>query len=129
MDNFVTVITFSQFLDLAVPKARLEAEGIECRVKDELTVQVHPFYSQAIGGVKLQVKENDIPRAFEVLKEGGFIKEDLGEFKPKNKLDKATSKIPLLKELVFEVRVMMMVVILIAMIAILIHLATGTSTF
>ena len=43
-------------------------------IKDELTIQTYNFYSNAIGGVKLQVTENDYERAYKILKELGYIK-------------------------------------------------------
>src|SRR4051812_2015968 len=47
MSDLVTIKTFSYSTELAVIRARLESEGIECFVKDELTAQVNPFYSNA----------------------------------------------------------------------------------
>jgi DNA-directed RNA polymerase subunit RPC12/RpoP len=75
-EKFVTVLTFTFVHEVAVIRGRLEAEGIICFVKDEFTVQVQPFYSNAIGGVKLQVRENDLNQAIEILKETGYIKEE-----------------------------------------------------
>ncbi|MDR0713783.1 MAG: DUF2007 domain-containing protein [Bacteroidales bacterium] len=66
---FITVQTFTYPMQAAIIRGRLESEGIECFVRDELTVQVHPFYSNAIGGVKLQVRKNDLEQAVEILKE------------------------------------------------------------
>jgi DNA-directed RNA polymerase subunit RPC12/RpoP len=91
LDNFVTIMTFTYPMELAVLRGRLEADGIECRVLDELTVQVNPFYSNAIGGVKLQVRESDIQKAIGILIEGGYIKnEDLQPPKGQTKPDRAT---------------------------------------
>ena len=72
-DDFITVLTFTYPNEVVVIRARLESEGIECFVKDELTVQVNPFYSNAIGGIKLQVRESDLDRTIEILKEGGYV--------------------------------------------------------
>ncbi len=36
--------------------------------------QIHSFYANAAGGVKLLVSEGDYERGLELLKEGGFIK-------------------------------------------------------
>ena len=117
-------------MELAILRGRLDADGIECRVLDELTVQVNPFYSNAIGGIKLQVKERDIQRAVEILKEGGYIKdEDLQPPKSQTKLDNATSKIPLLQKLRFELRLMIIVAVLIAIIVTVIYFAILPSTF
>ena len=85
-------MTFAHPMELAVLQTRLESEDIECRILDELIVQVNPFFSNAIGGVKLQVKESDIPRAIEILKVGGYIKDDNAQpSKNKMKFANATS--------------------------------------
>lgn len=50
-------------------RGRLGAEGIECFLKDELTVAANPFLSNAVGGVKLQVRGEDVERATAILNE------------------------------------------------------------
>lgn len=75
METFVTVLTFTYPYEVPVIRARLESEGIACYVKDEFTIQVKHIFSQAIGGIKLQVMESDVSRALEILKEGGYISE------------------------------------------------------
>ena len=72
-EQFITVLTVTYAHEIAVIRSRLESEGITCFVQDELTVQVNPFYSNAIGGVKLQVLSRDLSRAIEILKEAGYI--------------------------------------------------------
>lgn len=62
--------------ELVVAKTKLESEGIECRVLDELTVQSYNFLSSAVGGVKLQVLKSDFKKAHTILQQGGFIKEE-----------------------------------------------------
>jgi DNA-directed RNA polymerase subunit RPC12/RpoP len=77
-EKFITLLTVTFPHEMAVIRGRLEAEGITCFAKDELTVQVHPFYSNAIGGVKLQVLERDLHQAVEILKYAGhYIEENL----------------------------------------------------
>lgn len=71
MDEFITIKTFSQYHELSVIRTRLEYEGIETFVPDELTVQTNPLYSNAIGGLRLQVKQSDLPAALTILKELG----------------------------------------------------------
>jgi len=73
MESFVIVATFNLPQDLAIIRSRLESEGIECFVQDELTAQVNNFYSAAIGGIKLQVKEQDVEAARLILIEAGII--------------------------------------------------------
>ncbi len=51
-----------------VVKGRLEADGIECFVRDEHTITAIPVYDIALGGIKLQVREQDVEAAKEILK-------------------------------------------------------------
>ena len=98
--ELVTVKTFTFAHDVALVRNYLESEGIRCFVKDELTVQVHPFTSAAIGGVKLQVCQPDVERAVQLLKDGGYLKdEDLEPSKFQVNLYLFLSKIPLIKNI------------------------------
>lgn len=107
MSSLTTIHTFTYPAELVVLRIRLEAEGIECHVVDELTVQVYPFSSNAIGGIKLQVREDDVPRALAILKENGYAQEvDLRLVKGVSKIDKATSSLPLIKKLRLVYRLM-----------------------
>jgi DNA-directed RNA polymerase subunit RPC12/RpoP len=48
---------------------RLEAEGIRAYLQDEHTVTIDPILSNAIGGIKLMVFADQVPRAQELLQE------------------------------------------------------------
>ena len=88
-EKFITVLTFTFASEVAIIRGRLESEGITCFVQDELTVQINPFYSNAIGGVKLQVQESDLDKVIEILKETDYIKEeDLQPLKKSTRLNK-----------------------------------------
>jgi hypothetical protein len=88
-EKLITVHTFSLAPDASIIRGRLESEGIACFVQNELISQVAPFYSSAFGGIKLQVKESDAPRAIEILEEAGYIRE---EDKQPTKFDSWLSK-------------------------------------
>jgi len=110
-DKFITVRTFTYIHELALAQMLLESENIECLTKDELTIQAHPFYSNAIGGVKLQVKQHDFEKAVEFLKNGGYLKdEDLEDDNVKlhNKLIKLTTGIPYLNSLKLKNRLIVL---------------------
>lgn len=71
MNTLVTIAEFNlpnraQFL-----KSLLEAEGIQCYLKDELTSQI---YGTGImfGGIKLQVLDTDVEAATRILIARGF---------------------------------------------------------
>lgn len=65
--NWVILATYTLPQDMHLHRSILELEGIECSVKDELTTQVHNFYSNAIGGAKLMVKPEDYEKAVSIL--------------------------------------------------------------
>lgn len=67
MESLVTVKTFTYAHEAAIAKSMLRAEGIFCFLKDELTIQANPFYSNALGGVKLQVRASDALKAQRLL--------------------------------------------------------------
>ncbi|WP_114782466.1 putative signal transducing protein [Botryobacter ruber] len=57
-NRLVTIATFNEPTEAHIVKGRLEAEGIPCYLGDEHIVSVQPFYSVAVGGVKLRVPED-----------------------------------------------------------------------
>lgn len=118
MDNFITIKTFTYLNELAVIRAHLESEGIECYIKDELTAQVNPFYSTAIGGIKLQVKESDASAAIEILKEAGLTPDEETPSKLYDQLDRATDKLPLLRHLSFEQKLVLTAAIIASLVAV-----------
>ena len=72
MQELITIKTFNTHADLGVVRSYLEAAGIRCFVADEYINTVNPFYTNASGGIKLQVAEDDAPEAARLLVEGGF---------------------------------------------------------
>lgn len=119
MYEFVTVVEFTWPTDAAIPKALLDAAGIENRLKDELTVQVYNLYSNAIGGVKLQVPPAEFERAREVLRGGGFIKEGISEdLSFWLELDRITKQIPLLGRVEVLIARLLMIVAIVLIVAV-----------
>jgi hypothetical protein len=66
-NKLITVASCSEPIEGHLLRTRLEAEGIRCFVADEHTVSANWFYSNAIGGVKLQVRESDLDSARDIL--------------------------------------------------------------
>ena len=98
-EKFITVLTVIYPSEMAIARSRLESEGITCFIKDELMTQIAPIYSNAIGGAQLQVKESDLKKAVEILKESGYLKEeDIQLPKELIRLNKILSKIPLINK-------------------------------
>jgi tetratricopeptide (TPR) repeat protein len=80
--DLVTVETYSFPAQAHVARGRLEAEGIPAFVMDEGVVTAQWLYSNAVGGVKVRVREGDVERARRVL--GGEYEEEanVGEVEP-----------------------------------------------
>lgn len=61
--TLVTIKTFSYDHETILYEPTFKAEGIEYFLKDQQTVSIDPLVSNAIGGIKLQVKAEDEERA------------------------------------------------------------------
>lgn len=72
MKTFQHLATFTYPADLLVARSLLESMEIECNIKDEMTVQVHNFYSNALGGIKLEVPTEKYDVGKSLLMERGF---------------------------------------------------------
>ncbi|MDB5134526.1 MAG: hypothetical protein JWP37_1129 [Mucilaginibacter sp.] len=116
MGTFVTVLNVSLPQQLWIIKGKLESEGIKCFVKDELTVQANNLYSNAVGGVKLQVLEEDVERARVILTELGYIKEELVTVDLLTQIDAKTLFIPFLKNVNVINRIIIITSVLVALV-------------
>ena len=56
-------------MDAHLLMTRLESENIECWLQDENTVTINPIWTNAVGGIKLLVKKEDLDRASEIFTE------------------------------------------------------------
>ena len=66
-DTFSKIAVFQYSSEAQIFKGRLEAEGIQVYLRDQFTVDTDPLVSNAIGGVKIMVAQQDTNRAFQVL--------------------------------------------------------------
>ncbi|NLA63442.1 MAG: DUF2007 domain-containing protein [Bacteroidales bacterium] len=123
MDNLMTVISFSLSHDAHFAKGKLQSEGIKVFIKDELTAHVKPLYSSAIGDIKLQVRSTDVDTANRILVDSGYIREHTN--KPNKmlmKLDKWTCHWPLVGGLGVELRLLITVAVVFAIVVVAIVL-------
>jgi hypothetical protein len=63
------VASFSKPEDAHLLRLRLEAGGVPAHVQDENTIQMDWLLSNAIGGVRVMVEEEDADRVREILAE------------------------------------------------------------
>ncbi|MAW95779.1 MULTISPECIES: DUF2007 domain-containing protein [unclassified Leeuwenhoekiella] len=74
------IARFTYSAEAQIIKGRLEADGIESFLKDEYTIDTDPLISNAIGGVKLAVWDEDVLRAKKILDSvEEFSVDDAGE--------------------------------------------------
>ena len=77
-----TVFNSTYPIDCHILKGRLETEGIQCFVFDENVINVDPFRSVAVGGVKLKVRSDQFEKAnliIQKVQENLFVDDD-GEY-------------------------------------------------
>lgn len=67
-DTFVTIARFQYSSEAQIIKGRLEADGIDVFLRDNITIDTDPLVSNAIGGVKLKVLAKDEKEARAILK-------------------------------------------------------------
>lgn len=63
----VAVATFSKPEEAHLLRMRLEAGGIQAFLRDENTIQVDWLYSNALGGVRVEVADEDVAATRELL--------------------------------------------------------------
>lgn len=74
----LTVATFSKPEEAHMLRLRLQAGGVPAFIQDENMVQTDWLYSNAIGGVRVQIDEDDEDRANEILQDPGIEGEPMG---------------------------------------------------
>jgi Putative prokaryotic signal transducing protein len=64
---YILFMTFDNYISAHITMGRLKEEFINCYLQDEYTVTIDPLLSNAIGGIKLMVAEQQAGRALEIL--------------------------------------------------------------
>ncbi|TWO33855.1 DUF2007 domain-containing protein [Seonamhaeicola sediminis] len=67
IDTFKTVAKYQYSAEAQIIKGRLEAEGIQVFLADNITIDTDPLVSNAIGGVKLKVLSSQAKEAEQIL--------------------------------------------------------------
>jgi hypothetical protein len=67
MEDFQIIAIFNYSHEIVVLKHILDQEGIPYFFENETTLSVAPFYSNALGGIKLKVHRNDFEKVQQIL--------------------------------------------------------------
>jgi hypothetical protein len=76
MPDFILVTTLNGLQELYIVKPLLEEENINFYIKNENFIQMDPLYSVGTGGLDVMVVEDDAQRAYDILKDAGYIIEE-----------------------------------------------------
>ncbi|MCL6415712.1 DUF2007 domain-containing protein [Aestuariirhabdus sp. Z084] len=76
----VTIARYSFPYEAQIARSRLQAQGVEAYVADEHTINMQWLYSDALGGVKVQVPAVDEVRARSILAEDLSIETEFEAF-------------------------------------------------
>lgn len=61
------IAAYTKMEDAHLAVSKLQGSGVDAWLRDEATANLYWLYSNAIGGVKVEVREEDFERALEVL--------------------------------------------------------------
>lgn len=117
MNNWTVVAAFTYSHQAHLAKSKLESEEMEVLIRDELNAQVCEAGANAIGGVKLCVRDSDVIRAIHSLERGGFIQDPVEtESVWMKKFGLFTSKLPLIGQLAPDLVLIILIAIVITLI-------------
>lgn len=68
-DSLVTVGSFMNPVLAHIVRGRLEAEGIEAHVANDVIFSANPAYAWMDGGVKVRVRESDAEQALAIIED------------------------------------------------------------
>ncbi len=65
--QFRQLRAYDNYITANLQLQQLESEGIRCYLQDEHSVTINPIFSNAVGGIKLLVYEEQWERAVEII--------------------------------------------------------------
>jgi len=71
--NYISVYSFTNYIDANIMLGRMKDASIECWLKNEATTTIMPIWTNAMGGIQLMVEESDVKEATEIIQQ---IKEE-----------------------------------------------------
>ena len=60
---FVELRSFDNYIEANIVLKMLQSFDVNCHLKDENTVALNPIWTQAVGGIKIMVAEEDFDQA------------------------------------------------------------------
>ncbi|RHJ91095.1 DUF2007 domain-containing protein [Parabacteroides bouchesdurhonensis] len=128
MDKMVEIARFTFPAEAQTLMSLLRAEGIDCYLRDEISSQVMAGYAD-IGGARVEILEKDLPRALEIMEEGGYAsQEEIDEDEPIEQVAGFASHIPFLRKYPLEKQIIILFVIVAVFLALVIYFGSLVSS-
>lgn len=67
--EFVPIKSFDSYISANIWLGRFLDGGIDCYLKDENTVTINPMWGNAIGGIKLCVRDEQVEEAKKIMRQ------------------------------------------------------------
>jgi hypothetical protein len=94
-EELVTLWRYRDLPEALVARAKLDSDAVRCVLADDNIVRLSWFWSNAIGGVRLQVEDIDVEHATALLAEDipvGFTAEETGKAYPQPECPQCRSR-------------------------------------
>ena len=121
MDKMVEIARFQNQAEAFKLRSLLESEGIECYLKDEIINQMYGGFVD-FGGIKVQVMEDQVPHAMDVMQANGYElpKEDEA-IAPLAPMSGFVGKIPFLRKFALEKQLLIILIVTALLLALLVY--------
>ena len=121
MDKMVDFARFQNQAEAFMLRSLLESEGIECYLKDEIINQMYGGFVD-FGGIKVQVMEDQVPHAMDVMQANGYElpKEDEA-IAPLAPMSGFVGKIPFLRKFALEKQLLIILIVTALLLALLVY--------
>ena len=128
MDKMVEIARFQYPAEAQTLMALLKSEEIECYLRNEYSSQMFAGYMD-IGGASVEILESDVPRALEVMKEGGYdIPAEDEEPEQMRAVAGWARHIPFLRNFTLEKQIVILLVVIAVFLALLIFFGSELSS-
>lgn len=128
MDKIVEIARFTYPAEAQPLMALLRSEGIACYLRNELSSQIMAGYVD-VGGARVEILESDVPRAMEILKEGGYpLPGEDEQAEPIEQMAGLARHIPFLRKYPLEKQIMILFVIVALFLALVIYFGSLISS-
>ncbi|MDR1332096.1 MAG: DUF2007 domain-containing protein [Tannerella sp.] len=123
MDCIVEIANFQLTNQAEVLASLLRSEGISCYVRNGVSSNV--FGGGVDIGAKVELLENDVPRALEIMKAYNYSLPDeilLTDYEGDS--TKLANRIPFLRKFSFETQIAILIVLVLGLLALMIYIYT-----